>query len=1427
MWFCAACAYSLPRALSAALCHQQSKSHQTKAQAYLQARTRSEPDEPLAPVPFAPMVTDSSRVPSATINTVDFDALATDFDAHLDYPLNHLAQMDLDLNRWLEDDVVSRASSSGSSSYNPAECTVDDDPDPLIFGSTRSRRKADIVPTDSPWFPWSDKETCVLDVLRHLPRSVFSDSQVERILWGMNALGVNFLPSVIQLKDSNVHLQNTHGIRTIRYEGKLTISVELANPRICPHLHFYPEDSHPHLEEAWQAHRWSCELDPALLTPMIRYQSQDFYVFEPALLKNGRVVIPERWFTRRINDVHQFFALAYSLVPMYSATEDLLLSFPTLRDTFVADGLPDPRLILGVRHSQDDVGLSPWTLTDPTVGNRYRALAKGHCVVSFLIWLYCDDTSGNLSKKWNKHNSFLFTAAGLPRAMTQQEFNVHFLSTSNIAPPLEMLDGIVEQLENSHIHGIWAWDCDLQEIVMIFIVVLAMLGDNPMQSELACHIGLKGKYFCQNCWVRGHDTEDRITLPSNFPSTSTTVVGGVNNTEGVPASPISHAGTPDSHGSVDSHQSISKKTRRPQETLQIMVNRVHWFLGVSSPHRKDETIEHLSSMFNEAVNVGTSTKYKLAKTNTGLKDNFLEFFINKIHAVRGAAADREAAVHQTLENVPPVPFSPVWWIKGLDPHQDTPVEILHVFLLGFIKYLWRDAVTRINDKEKKLLVVRLNSTDVSGLGISPLAGQRLVQYAGSLTGADFCVISQVAPFVLHGLPSITPKIYDTNGAPDLATADHGHCNPSANSSSGYSVLPLMHGPLDPTMVQQTQVSHYPTFTASLIRSHSVHSNRQAPSRDIARGLAQFNRIRHILSGGFFLVHSDEIIDVSETGPTDWHTAQMAPLMLVTPHVSHRNIVAEDLGLIPPARKVESGPSFLDNSASLVINDLSGHAEKVLGSGKKWRETAAGLANIPVSGDVYDATFRQYHAVYADNGDKCIQGSFILVRSNPPIIARLREILQIIRPVGSPQADLALIDRFSIVSISRHYQLPQIQFHCVSVISPKDILCTVNFQHNCSAHGCTTEEMLVVYQEREGTSQRQAAIRHRVPDNLILNTSQMRDATLLAQFRLQPAPLDRNEAILEGARFEIDMRKSKTKPSRPEPRSRPTSQASQVLATETFVPTPTESSVSWPSCFAVHFPNHPPTFPTHRKMPLFYSPPPPSPPHSPVRYNPPRNAPSIDTDYTISQDTSQLHIFCNLVSNKYKLSSEQRIDLKSLIEAFPSMSLAYVRTLILQLAISFANINSNEAVHAEYRQLQPTLNALRNRFVVHFELTNAQKDQIISVCKDKVFDYRRTAYKDALTQDAEDYICRNATILGFLTITGNTTYEHTLHSVCRVKASAARNQFRQLVVKSIAKGQSMPLDRATVFCAEKLKSGGIGSQPLRVEYQFRIVMISTV
>jgi hypothetical protein len=53
--------------------------------------------------------------------------------------------------------------------------------------------------------------------------------------------------------------------------------------------------------------------------------------------------------------------------------------------------------------------------------------------------------------------------------------------------------------------GVWVKDSQTNELALVFVEVLAMLGDNPMQSEFACHVGLGGKYFCRCCWVKGHD----------------------------------------------------------------------------------------------------------------------------------------------------------------------------------------------------------------------------------------------------------------------------------------------------------------------------------------------------------------------------------------------------------------------------------------------------------------------------------------------------------------------------------------------------------------------------------------------------------------------------------------------------------------------------------------------------------------------------------------------------------------------------------------------------------------------------------------------------------------------------------------------------------------------------------------------------------
>ncbi|CAH7686679.1 hypothetical protein PPACK8108_LOCUS21365 [Phakopsora pachyrhizi] len=41
-------------------------------------------------------------------------------------------------------------------------------------------------------------------------------------------------------------------------------------------------------------------------------------------------------------------------------------------------------------------------------------------------------------------------------------------------------------------------------------------------------------------------------------------------------------------------------------------------------------------------------------------------------------------------------FNPFFELKGFDGHKDTPVEVLHVVLLGALKYLYRDLISSLS-----------------------------------------------------------------------------------------------------------------------------------------------------------------------------------------------------------------------------------------------------------------------------------------------------------------------------------------------------------------------------------------------------------------------------------------------------------------------------------------------------------------------------------------------------------------------------------------------------------------------------------------------------------------------------------------------------------------------------------------------------------
>lgn len=56
-------------------------------------------------------------------------------------------------------------------------------------------------------------------------------------------------------------------------------------------------------------------------------------------------------------------------------------------------------------------------------------------------------------------------------------------------------------------------------MVLLILWVLALLGDNPMQSEFACHAGLKARRFCRICMVKGHENDESSISADREPRT--------------------------------------------------------------------------------------------------------------------------------------------------------------------------------------------------------------------------------------------------------------------------------------------------------------------------------------------------------------------------------------------------------------------------------------------------------------------------------------------------------------------------------------------------------------------------------------------------------------------------------------------------------------------------------------------------------------------------------------------------------------------------------------------------------------------------------------------------------------------------------------------------------------------------------------------
>ncbi|KAF8869099.1 hypothetical protein CPB85DRAFT_1241877, partial [Mucidula mucida] len=97
----------------------------------------------------------------------------------------------------------------------------------------------------------------------------------------------------------------------------------------------------------------------------------------------------------------------------------------------------------------------------------------------------------------------------LPRQLLQQEFHVHFVSSSPHASTTEQYGKFKEIVESTQREPVKVRDGVSGQITWFLLQNMIEPSDNPMQSEIAASIGAKGNFPCRKCEVGGTQAEKR------------------------------------------------------------------------------------------------------------------------------------------------------------------------------------------------------------------------------------------------------------------------------------------------------------------------------------------------------------------------------------------------------------------------------------------------------------------------------------------------------------------------------------------------------------------------------------------------------------------------------------------------------------------------------------------------------------------------------------------------------------------------------------------------------------------------------------------------------------------------------------------------------------------------------------------------------
>ncbi|KAJ7213920.1 hypothetical protein GGX14DRAFT_534135 [Mycena pura] len=867
----------------------------------------------------------------------------------------------------------------------------------------------------------------LLDIIDNLPRLRLSSSQLKIILWLLKECKVKGVPSYNSFRKLQEQLRQVCGSEPRPYvssagnrffvnDVRESVARDFSNPEVAQHLNFYPEITTGPVSEVWQAGRWR-EFNASELTPMFTRGYRHFYINEVAELDTGTKVMP----TSLIKRDGVLCADYYEVFPnpngwtLGTETKHIAVSHfaYTYHDVIQRIG--------------DNIKWSVYTDTasPPPMPNPLRELAGDDPLYVVMLPLWADDVSGNKSKQYNKHLNMYMVNSNIPGQLLQQEYFVRFVSTSPTASSPEQFSAIKEQILETHINPIHCFDAASQMPCRVILRVPDLPADNPQQSEEASHMGGNANMKCRQCMVGGNHEH-------------------VESDEGYHALHL---------------VGIARTAAETKQTLLEQLDLAMY--GVKAP------IERL-------------------QTATGVKDKVAQYWIdillkraNEMKSEQPGKSNEEVAdaMRAWFAEQPGDKVNPLLDISGLDPNRDTPVEILHTILLGIVKYAWHALHTSWSTKEQDLFAVRLQSTDLDGLTVPPIRAAYMIQYRNNLIGKHFKTLMQTMVFHVHGMTSPEEfslvKAISVFGAvlwgPEIdemeqhkddlkilianvldAFGDHD----PARILQKIKIHLLTHlvddvARFGPPIRNSTEV--FEGFNA-VFRLCSVLSNHQAPSRDIALKFASMDRVKHVISGGYWkqgnewIRAGDKVTEKNQKGTT--------------------RLPAKDKILYVP-----------------------------------WAETRAASTAVSHIADLDPSTHKWCRAisVIAQSEDTCKQGSWVSARnSNDVCYGRILELLS----CENGKFQLVVLEHFTVSErLHSDFGMPVLSRPAAAdprllIFLVSDIWFRFSAQHDCRLANCQPTGSKAVIQEREITSQTISLLAHADDDHFIVNMAALHNSTLL-------------------------------------------------------------------------------------------------------------------------------------------------------------------------------------------------------------------------------------------------------------------------------------------------------------------------------------------